>query len=54
MEDEDLLWSIEKKMEIVQCTDQEKVLFAPHPLFVTSAEWWETYCNSHQNVGAIT
>jgi hypothetical protein len=30
------------------------VLFATHQLFGTAAEWWETYCNSHQNVGAIT
>jgi hypothetical protein len=23
-------------------------------LFGTAADWWETYCNSHQNIGAIT
>jgi hypothetical protein len=38
----------------VQCTDWEKVLFAAHQLFGTAAKWWETYQNSHQNVGAIT
>jgi hypothetical protein len=54
MEAEDWLKSIEKKLEIAQCTDQEKVLFAAHQLFGTVAEWWETYRNSHQNVGAIT
>jgi hypothetical protein len=51
---EDWLKSIEKKLEIAQCTDQEKVLFAAHQLFGIAAEWWETYRNSHQNVGAIT
>jgi hypothetical protein len=54
MEVEDWLKSIEKKLEIVQCTDREKVLFTKHQLFGTVADWWETYCNSHPNVGAIT
>jgi hypothetical protein len=30
------------------------VLFAAHQLFGTAADWWETFHNSHQNVGAIT
>jgi hypothetical protein len=50
----DWLKSIEKKLEITQCTDREKVLFVAHQLFGTAADWWETYRNSHQNVGAIT
>jgi hypothetical protein len=54
MEAKDWLKSIEKKLEIEQCIDQEKVLFAAHQLFGTVAEWWKMYCNSHQNVGAIT
>jgi hypothetical protein len=54
MQAEDWLRSIEKKLEIAQYTDQEKVLFAAHQLFGTATEWWETYHNSHQDVGAIT
>jgi hypothetical protein len=54
MEAEDWLKLIEKKSEIMQCTDQEKVLFAAHQLFGTAAEWWEMYHNSHQDIGAIT
>jgi hypothetical protein len=54
MEAGDWLKSIEKKLEIAQCTDQERVLFAAHQLFGTAAEWWKTYRNSHWNVGAIT
>jgi hypothetical protein len=38
MEDEDWLKSIEKKLVIAQCTDQEKVLFATHQLFGTTSE----------------
>jgi hypothetical protein len=54
MEAEDWLKSIEKKLEIAHCTDQEKVHFAAHQLFGTTAEWWDTYDNSNQDVGAIT
>jgi hypothetical protein len=54
MEAEDWVKELEKKLEIAQCTDQENVHFATHQLFGTTAEWWETYRNSHQKVGAIT
>jgi hypothetical protein len=54
MEAKDWLKSIEKKLEIAQCTNQEIVLFATHQLFGTTADWWETNRNSHPNVGAIT
>jgi hypothetical protein len=54
MEAGDWLKSIEKKLEIAQCNDHEKLLFAAHQLFGTAADWWETYHNSHPNVGAIT
>jgi hypothetical protein len=54
MEAEDWLKSIEKKLEIAQCNDHEKVLFVAHQLFRTTMDWWETYRNSHPNVGAIT
>jgi predicted alpha/beta hydrolase family esterase len=47
MEADDWIRSIEKKLEIVQCTNQEKVLFVAHQLFGTAAEWWETYHNSY-------
>jgi hypothetical protein len=38
---------------IAQCTDREKVLFATHRLFGTTANWWETYCNTHADVASI-
>jgi hypothetical protein len=47
MEAKDWLKSIEKKLEIAQCNDHDKVLFAAHQLF-------GAYYNSHQNIGAIT
>jgi hypothetical protein len=39
---------------IAQCTDHEKVLFAVHQLLGTTANWWETYCNTHVDVNSIT
>jgi hypothetical protein len=54
MDAEDLLKSVEKKLEIAQCSDREKVLFTAHQLFGTTADWWETYCNTQPNVKAIT
>jgi hypothetical protein len=54
MDAEGWLKGIEKKLMIAQCTDRKKVLFAAHQLYGISANWWETYCNAHVNVDAIT
>jgi hypothetical protein len=53
MEAGDWLKGVEKKLMITQCTDREKVLFATHQLFGTTANWWETYCNTHTDVDSI-
>jgi hypothetical protein len=53
MEAEDWLKSIEKKLEITQCSDREKVMFIVHQLFGTTVDWWETYRNTHLNANAI-
>jgi hypothetical protein len=54
MDAEDWLKGVEKKLVIAQCTDREKVLFAAHQLYGTTANWWETYCNVHVNIDTIT
>jgi hypothetical protein len=54
MDAEGWLKGVEKKLVIAQCTYREKVLFAVHQLYGTIANWWETYCNIHVNVDAIT
>jgi hypothetical protein len=53
MEAEDWLKGVEKKLVIVQCTDREKVLFVVHRLFGTTANWWETCCNTHTDADSI-
>jgi hypothetical protein len=50
MDVEDWLKSVEKKLEIAQCTDHGKVLFVADQLFGIVADWWVTYRNSYTNV----
>jgi hypothetical protein len=54
LEAKDWLKGVEKKLMIAQWTDREKVLFAVHQLFGMTANWWETYCNTHVDVDSIT
>nr|CAH66135.1 H0622G10.4 [Oryza sativa] len=37
------LYAIEKKLELLQCTDQEKVVFASHQLQGPASEWWDHF-----------
>ncbi|MCL0184070.1 hypothetical protein M2T59_27910, partial [Klebsiella pneumoniae] len=37
----DWLHAIEKKLDLLQCTDQEKVSFASHQLHGPASEWWD-------------
>jgi hypothetical protein len=54
MKAKDWLNGVEKKLMIAQCTDHEKVLFAAHQLYGTSANWCDTYCNTHSNFDTVT
>jgi hypothetical protein len=54
MDAEDWLKGVEKRLVIAQCTDHEKVLFTAHQVYGTTANWWETYSNTHVNIDAIT
>ena len=51
---DDWLKTIEKKLQVVQCTDREMVLYASHQLEGTTADWWETYVGNHEAPNAIT
>nr|AAM74314.2 Putative retroelement [Oryza sativa Japonica Group]ABB47411.1 retrotransposon protein, putative, Ty3-gypsy subclass [Oryza sativa Japonica Group] len=39
----DWLHAIEKKLDLIQCTEQEKVSFASHQLHGPAAEWWDHF-----------
>jgi hypothetical protein len=54
MEAEDWLKGVEKKLVIAQYTDSEKVIFAAHQLYGTTANWWEMHCDTHASVDTIT
>ena len=34
---------MEKKLDLIQCTEQEKVSFASHQLHGPAAEWWDHF-----------
>jgi hypothetical protein len=41
MDADDWLKSIEKKLQVVQCNNHEKVLLASHQLSGPAADWWD-------------
>lgn len=43
MEANDWLDAIEKKLNLLQCTDEEKVVFATHQLQGPGLAWWDNY-----------
>ena len=54
MDADDWLHSIAKKLAIARCDNHDKVLYAAHQLEGTVAEWWENYCEAHENPQDIT
>jgi hypothetical protein len=44
----DWLRTIEKKLQVVQCSNRERVLFASHQLEGSASEWWDAYVNAHE------
>ncbi|XP_066164579.1 uncharacterized protein [Oryza sativa Japonica Group] len=43
MEANDWLHAIEKKLNLLQCNDQEKVAFATHQLQGLASAWWDNH-----------
>src|SRR3954471_16706131 len=54
LEAEDWLRDVERKLNIAQCSDPEKVLYAPHYLTGAAASWWENFLHMHSNENNIT
>jgi hypothetical protein len=53
MDADDYLKSIEKKLQVVQCNNHEKVLVASHQLFGSTADWWDAYTKAHEELESI-
>ena len=54
MDADDWIRAIGKKLDITQCTDRERVLFASHQLIGPASEWWDNYNISHADAQTIT
>jgi hypothetical protein len=51
---DDWLKSVEKMMNIVQCSDWEKVLYASGRLIGPAVDWWDSYTAAHDDANNIT
>jgi hypothetical protein len=51
---DDWLKSIEKMLNIAQCSDREKVLYASGHLTGPAADWWDSYVAAHDAADTIT
>jgi hypothetical protein len=50
----DWLKSVEKMLNIAQCSDREKVLYAFGRLTGPTADWWDSYIAAHDAANTIT
>jgi hypothetical protein len=53
MDANDWLKSVEKKLQVVQCNNHEKVLLASHQLSGLAANWWDAYMEAHEEPESI-
>jgi hypothetical protein len=51
---DDWLKSMDKMLNIAQCTDREKVLYASGRLTGPAADWWDAYCAAKATANTIT
>jgi hypothetical protein len=53
MDADNWLKTIEKKLQVVQCTNRERVLFTAHQLVGPAADWWDAYVEAHEEPETI-
>jgi hypothetical protein len=53
MDADDWLKFVEKKLQVVQCNNREKVLLASHQLYGPAADWWDAYVEAHEKPESI-
>jgi hypothetical protein len=53
MDVDDGLKTIEKKPQVVQCTNRERVLLKAHQLVGPIVDWWDTYVEAHEEPESI-
>jgi hypothetical protein len=50
---DDWLKSIEKKSQVVQCNNYERMLLASHQLSGPAIDWWNVYVEAHEKPESI-
>jgi hypothetical protein len=50
---DDWLKSVQKKLQVVQCNNREKVLLDSHQLSGSVADWWDPYVEAHEEPESI-
>jgi hypothetical protein len=53
MDADDWLKTVERKLQVVQCNNREKVLLALHQLIGPTADWWDAYVEAHEDPDTI-
>jgi hypothetical protein len=53
MDPDNWLKIIEKKLQIMQCNNMEKVMLASHQLIGPVDEWWDAYMAAHEELDSI-
>jgi hypothetical protein len=53
MDADDSLKTIEKKLQVVQCNNRERVLLASHQLTRSAADWLDAFVEAHEGPNTI-
>jgi hypothetical protein len=53
MDADDWLKTVERKLQVVQCNNREKVLLVSHQLIGPAADWWDVYVEAHEEPDTI-
>jgi hypothetical protein len=53
LEADEWITTIEQKLDLVQCNDREKVLYASGQLVGEASEWWNSYIYEHDQPQSI-
>jgi hypothetical protein len=53
MDANDWIKTVEKKLQVIQCNNREKVLLASHQLSGPTVDWWDAYVEAHEEPESI-
>jgi hypothetical protein len=53
MDVDDWLKTVERKLQVVQCNNREKVLLTSHQLIGPATDWWDAYVEAREELDTI-